>query len=84
MNIVDQQTFRDAMSCMGAAVNIITTDGPAGRAGFTASAVCSVTDTPPAEVEIPDVQNAAVTAYFVQQQVTPATKADDTEINGLL
>ncbi|EEZ9058825.1 FMN reductase, partial [Escherichia coli] len=24
MNIVDQQTFRDAMSCMGAAVNIIT------------------------------------------------------------
>ena len=32
MNIVDQQTFRDAMSCMGAAVNIITTDGPAGRA----------------------------------------------------
>lgn len=47
MNIVDQQTFRDAMSCMGAAVNIITTDGPAGRAGFTASAVCSVTDTPP-------------------------------------
>ena len=49
MNIVDQQTFRDAMSCMGAAVNIITTDGPAGRAGFTASAVCSVTDTPPNE-----------------------------------
>lgn len=31
MNIVDQQTFRDAMSCMGAAVNIITTDGPAGQ-----------------------------------------------------
>ncbi len=35
MNIVDQQSLRDAMSCMGAAVNIITTDGPAGRAGFT-------------------------------------------------
>ncbi len=51
MNIVDQQTFRDAMSCMGAAVNIITTDGPAGRAGFTASAVCSVTDTPPTLLE---------------------------------
>ncbi len=46
-DIVDQQSLRDAMSCMGAAVNIITTDGPAGRAGFTASAVCSVTDTPP-------------------------------------
>ncbi|MBS0969829.1 pyrimidine utilization flavin reductase protein F [Chimaeribacter arupi] len=44
---VTQHTFRQAMSCLGAAVNIITTDGPAGRAGFTASAVCSVTDTPP-------------------------------------
>ena len=50
MNIVDQQTFRDAMSCMGAAVNIITTDGPAGRAGFTASAVCSATT--PLSVEV--------------------------------
>ena len=26
----DKQTFRDAMACVGAAVNIITTDGPAG------------------------------------------------------
>ncbi len=33
MNIVDQQTFRDAMSCMGAAVNIITTDGQPGAPG---------------------------------------------------
>lgn len=39
MNIVDQQTFRDAMSCMGAAVNIITTDGPAGRAGLMRRAI---------------------------------------------
>lgn len=44
---VDRDTFRNAMACLGAAVNIITTEGPAGRAGFTASAVCSVTDTPP-------------------------------------
>ncbi|STL33942.1 oxidoreductase, flavin:NADH component [Escherichia coli] len=33
MNIVDQQTFRDAMSCMGAAVNIITTDVQPGAPG---------------------------------------------------
>ncbi len=39
--------YRNAMSRLGAAVNIITTDGAAGRAGFTASAVCSVTDEPP-------------------------------------
>ncbi|ELQ6015746.1 pyrimidine utilization flavin reductase protein F [Cronobacter sakazakii] len=43
----EQQAFRDAMSRLGAAVNIVTTDGPAGMAGFTASAVCSVTDSPP-------------------------------------
>ncbi len=42
-----RQDFRDAMARLGAAVNIVTTDGPAGRAGFTASAVCSVTDDPP-------------------------------------
>ncbi len=33
MNTPDKQTFRDAMACVGAAVNIITTDGPAGMAG---------------------------------------------------
>jgi len=42
-----QKGFREAMSRLGAAVNIITTDGPAGRHGLTASAVCSVTDNPP-------------------------------------
>lgn len=44
---MDRQTFRTGMSRLAAAVNIITTDGPAGRSGFTASAVCSVTDDPP-------------------------------------
>ncbi|NHT77172.1 pyrimidine utilization flavin reductase protein F [Rhizobiaceae bacterium CRRU44] len=44
---IDRDAFRNAMSRLGAAVNIITTDGPAGKAGFAASAVCSVTDTPP-------------------------------------
>jgi flavin reductase len=38
--------FRDAMSKLAAAVNIITTDGPAGKAGFAATAVCSVSDSP--------------------------------------
>ncbi len=42
-----QKGFGEAMSRLGAAVNIITTDGSAGRHGLTASAVCSVTDTPP-------------------------------------
>lgn len=44
---VDQALFRQGMSNLGAAVNVITTQGIAGLAGFTASAVCSVTDSPP-------------------------------------
>ncbi|KAB0652626.1 pyrimidine utilization flavin reductase protein F [Acinetobacter bohemicus] len=44
---MDQATFRQGMSNLGAAVNVITTHGEAGQAGFTASAVCSVTDSPP-------------------------------------
>lgn len=39
--------FREAMASLPAAVNIITTQGSAGRCGITATAVCSVTDTPP-------------------------------------
>jgi flavin reductase len=44
---VSRERFRNAMARLGAAVNVITTDGPGGLAGFTASAVCSVTDAPP-------------------------------------
>ena len=47
MNAVPKSDYRDAMARLGAAVHVITTDGPGGRAGFTASAVCSVTDEPP-------------------------------------
>ncbi len=44
---IDRLAFRDAMARLGAAVTIVTTDGPGGRAGFAATAVCSVTDAPP-------------------------------------
>ncbi|HEY3599351.1 MAG TPA: flavin reductase [Paraburkholderia sp.] len=45
--MIDKTTFRDAMAGLGASVNVITTDGVAGMAGCTASAVCAVTDEPP-------------------------------------
>lgn len=45
--MIERQIYRDAMARLGAAVSVITTTGPAGTAGFTASAVCSVTDDPP-------------------------------------
>ena len=35
------------MARLGAAVNVVTTTGPDGPCGLTASAVCSVTDDPP-------------------------------------
>ncbi len=39
--------FRNGMSCLGAAVSLITSGGPEGCHGMTASAVCSITDSPP-------------------------------------
>ena len=45
--MVSKQAYRDAMARFGASVNVVTSDGPAGKCGFTASAVCSVTDQPP-------------------------------------
>ena len=43
---VTRPEFRDAMARLGAAVNVITSQGAGGLAGMTASAVCSVTDDP--------------------------------------
>lgn len=39
--------FRNAMANLAAAVNVVTTDGEAGKCGITATAVMSITDTPP-------------------------------------
>src|SRR4029079_1427833 len=44
---VEPGVFREAMSRLGAAVHVITTAGPGGKAGATATAVCSVSDAPP-------------------------------------
>lgn len=44
---VSRTEFRNAMARVCAPVNVITTNGPAGRGGFTATAMCSVTDEPP-------------------------------------
>jgi len=44
---IETADFRNGMSRLGAAVNIVTTRSAEGPFGFTASAVCSVSDTPP-------------------------------------
>ena len=45
--VVSAAAFKEAMSRVAGAVHIVTTEGPAGLAGFTATAVCSVTADPP-------------------------------------
>jgi flavin reductase len=45
--LFDPARFRDAMSRVAAAVHIVTTNGPAGLAGITATSVASITDEPP-------------------------------------
>lgn len=46
ISCVEPAVFREAMSRLGAAVHVVTTAGPAGKTGFTATAVCSVSDQP--------------------------------------
>jgi flavin reductase len=43
---IEPTAFREAMSRLGAAVHVVTTAGVAGKSGFTATAVCSVSDQP--------------------------------------
>jgi flavin reductase (DIM6/NTAB) family NADH-FMN oxidoreductase RutF len=43
---VEAPAFREAMARLGAAVHVVTTAGPGGKTGFTATAVCSVSDMP--------------------------------------
>ena len=45
-DIVDRAAFREGMSRLGSAVSVVTTRSAGVRSGFTASAVCSVSDTP--------------------------------------
>ena len=44
---VTAEQFRAVISGLATAVSVLTTDGRAGKAGLTCSAVCSVSDSPP-------------------------------------
>ncbi|MCR2260162.1 flavin reductase, partial [Salmonella enterica] len=46
LEIVDRAAFRNGMSRLGSAVSVVTTVFGGKRYGFTASAVCSVSDAP--------------------------------------
>jgi flavin reductase len=82
--VVTQQGYREAMARFGAHVNVVTTDGPAGRRGFTASAVCSVTDTPPTLLVCVNRQNDSHPAMLTNGVLcVNALCADQQEISAL-
>ncbi|MFB9950626.1 flavin reductase [Rhizobium puerariae] len=65
--VVSRAEFRDAMARVCAPVNVITTNGPAGRGGFTATAMCSVTDEPPTLLVCMN-SNSAQTGLFLENR----------------
>ena len=62
-----QQEFRNAMAKLAAAVNVITTNGEAGKCGITATAVCSITDSPPTLMVCIN-QNSEMNTVFQQNK----------------
>lgn len=77
--VVPRQAYREAMARFGAAVSVVTTDGPAGRFGFTASAVCSVTDDPPTLLVCVNRKNESHPAVMANGVVCVNTLAADQE-----
>lgn len=82
--MVTNSEFRDAMAKLASAVHVVTTDGDSGRHGFTASAVCSVTDTPPTLLVCMN-GNARSYEHFVENQVlcVNTLTADQEELSGV-
>jgi flavin reductase len=74
---VQRMLYRDAMSRLGAAVNVITTGSKGSRHGFTASAVCSVTDEPPTLLVCMNRLSSSRGAFFVGAPLCVNTLAAD-------
>ena len=66
--MIEATVFRDAMSLLATAVNVVTTNGDSGRHGFSASAVCSVSDTPPTLLVCMN-QTARSHDYFIDNKI---------------
>jgi flavin reductase len=76
--------FRNAMARLAAAVTIVTTDGPGGRAGFAATAVCSVSDNPPTLIVCLNRGSSAYPAVSANQVVcVNVLSADHIELSRL-
>lgn len=76
--MIDASDYREGMARVGAAVHIVTTDGPAGRAGFTATAVASVSISPPTLLVCLN-RGAAVHPAFLENRVLCVNTLADTQ-----
>lgn len=66
--MIESADFKNAMSLLASAVNVVTTVGTSGRHGLTASAVCSVTDTPPTLLVCMN-QSSRSHAHFIENKI---------------
>ncbi|MCQ9156652.1 flavin reductase [Acidomonas methanolica] len=66
---VTPDSFRQAMSLLGAPVVVVTTDGPQGRHGLTVSAICSVSDTPPTVLVCLNRANRSHAAFLANDAI---------------
>lgn len=74
---VTPEDFKEGMACLAGSVNIVTTDGPGGRAGLTASAVCSVTAEPPTLLVCVNRGSSAAKAFMENDAVCVNTVGPD-------
>lgn len=63
-----RHSFRAAMSQLSAAVTIVTTNGKSGPCGLTATAVCSITDSPPT-IMVCINQSSRISAAFQKNSI---------------
>jgi flavin reductase len=69
--------FKEGMARVPGAVQIVTTDGPAGRAGLTATAVCSVTADPPTLLVCVNETSSVGQAFMANEAVSINTVGPD-------
>lgn len=66
--MIEVSDFRNAMALLSTAVSVVTTSGATGRFGFTASSVCSVTDSPPTLLVCMN-QSASSHGHFIDNKI---------------
>jgi len=74
---ISKAEFRNAMARVCAPVNVITSNGPAGRGGFTATAMCSVTDEPPTLLVCMNGKSAQSGLFLENRRFCVNVLADD-------